>query len=192
MLSSQRTQEPHIQLRSLVRIIRCDVCFSQLIRFLCELSPYAAMYELNWASEFLARRRACSTHIRVARVSRFDRHLRYYSEDRKLASVLSMYSTCGICRRSLPKNRHNAQNAAPNGAAFRSCFATGLPNVAAGGYPPHLLQDIRPVYPVWGRSVGGGSCRACCSWLADMRQPVHHWRPSNSNRWAVHLSIYNQ
>ena len=30
------------------RSILCDVCFSQVMRFLCELSPRATNYELNW------------------------------------------------------------------------------------------------------------------------------------------------
>ena len=46
------------------------------------------------------------------------------------------------------------QNAAPIGAAFRSCIVTGLPNLAAGGYPPHLLQVVRLVYPILGPLCG--------------------------------------
>jgi hypothetical protein len=42
---------------------------------------------------------------------------------------------------------------------FGLAGVTGLPNLTAGGYPPHLLQVVRPVYPFWVRSVGGGSCR---------------------------------
>jgi hypothetical protein len=36
-----------MQLHPLIRSIRCDVCFSQVMRFLYELSPRATMYELN-------------------------------------------------------------------------------------------------------------------------------------------------
>ena len=28
-----------------------------------------------------------------------------------------------------------------------ACIATGLPDLAAGCYSPHLLQVVRPVYP---------------------------------------------
>jgi len=48
MLSPPYTQELYMQLHPLIRSIRCDVCFSQVMRFLCELSPRATMYELNW------------------------------------------------------------------------------------------------------------------------------------------------
>jgi len=132
----------------------------------------------------------------VARVSRFDRQLRYYSEALKLASVLSESWWAGFCGKSelqnLGPNASEAQNAAPNGAASRSCVATGLPNHSAGGCPPHLLQVIRPVYPLRVRSLAVALAGACCSWLTDLRQPVHHWHPSDSNWWAVRTIIYFQ
>jgi hypothetical protein len=49
---------------------------------------------------------------------------------------------------------------------FGLAGATGLPNLAAGGYPPHLLQVVRPVYPFGVRSLAVALAGACCSWLA--------------------------
>jgi hypothetical protein len=73
---------------------------------------------------------------------------------------------------------------------FGLAGVTGLPNFAAGGYPPHLLQVVRPVYPfgsaLWAVALAG----ACCSWLTDIRQPVHHWHATNSNQRAVYLIVY--
>jgi len=63
----------------------------------------------------------------------------------KIGTGSSAVARSNPCRH---KKNAKAQNAAPNGAAFRSCTDTGLPNLSAGGYPPHLLQVIRPVYPL--------------------------------------------
>jgi hypothetical protein len=39
------------------------------------------------------------------------------------------------------------------------------------------------------RSLAVALAGACCSWLTDVRQPVHHWRPTNSNPGAVYTII---
>ncbi len=49
------------------------------------------MYELNWPAISLLGGELALPISGVARVSRFDRQLRYYSEALKLASVLSRY-----------------------------------------------------------------------------------------------------
>lgn len=96
--------------------------------------------------------------IRVARVSRFDRQLRYYSEGLKLASAVSMYSTQAHSAEVGPEKRGKRMGAGriylktrktllqPE-QRFGPALATGLPNLTAGGFPPHLLQDFRPVFP---------------------------------------------
>jgi hypothetical protein len=69
--------------------IRCGRCFSQVVPFLCELSPRTATYELNWPAISLLGGELALPIPRVARVSRFDRQLRYYSQEPPLASGLS-------------------------------------------------------------------------------------------------------
>ena len=155
--------------------IRCDVCFSQVMRFLCELSPRPTMYELNWPASFLARRRACSTHIRVARVSRFDRQLRYYSEAFGLASVLSGYAWGMSLRKTKSALPGEGGRITPGKRKtplrmeqrFGPVQATGLQNDLVDGSPPHLLQVFRPAFPFLGTALlAVVLAGACSSWLA--------------------------
>lgn len=54
--------------------------------FLCELSPGLAKYESELYGDFPLLGGELALPIRVARVSRFDRQLRYYSEELPVAS----------------------------------------------------------------------------------------------------------
>lgn len=132
----------------------------------------------------------------MARVSRFDRQLRYYRVRFRLASVLSGYPKAWIYRE---RHRKNFKCTDPlmcktplrMEQRFGPALATGLPSTLAGGFPPHLLQVIRPVVPFVGSAhLAVALAGACCSWLTDLRQPVHHWHPSNSNWRAVSISVY--
>jgi hypothetical protein len=53
MLEPSYTQEPYIGSIRWSGSIRCGLCFSQVMPFLCELLPRTAKYELNWPAFFL-------------------------------------------------------------------------------------------------------------------------------------------
>ena len=152
------------------------MCFSQVMRFLCELSPRTTMYELNCPAISLLGGELALPN-RVARVSRFDRQLRYYSEALKLASVLSMNSTGLILQGkdlkgfvSWQKITSIRENAAPNGAALRSCICHWPPGICR----PAVLRRtfcrfIRPVSLFRVRSLAVALAGACSTWLTDLR-----------------------
>jgi hypothetical protein len=127
---------------------------------------------------------------RVARVSRFDRQLRYYSEPSKLASVLSMYG------------RAELQNKGNPCKAQKRCSDWSSVSVLHCHWPPESCGRRLSAAPSAGCPAGLpflGFARlavalagACCSWLTDLRQPVHHWQPCSSNQWAVLVFLYYQ
>jgi hypothetical protein len=132
------------------------VCFSQVVRFLCELSPYTAMYELNWAGDFLARRRACSTPngwpASAALIGNSD----------TTAKALSwqVYFRCTGDAEFAENGKHcNVQNAAPIRAAFRSCRCHWPPESCGRRLSAAPSAGCPAGLPFWVRSVGGGSCR---------------------------------
>jgi len=99
----------------------------------------------------------------VARVSRFDRQLRYYSEALKLASVLSESWWAGFCGKS------ELQNLGPNAAesSKRRSKWSGI-SVLRGHWPPESFGRRLSAAPFAGYPAGlpfagplfgGGSCR---------------------------------
>jgi hypothetical protein len=67
--------------------IRCGLCFSQVMPFLCELLPRTAKYELNWPAFSCSAASLLYPNPGGPRQP-LDRQLRYYSEAFPLASVL--------------------------------------------------------------------------------------------------------
>jgi hypothetical protein len=77
--------------------------------------------------------------------------------------------------------------------AFRfRALVTGLPANDGDGWIHRALHRLsQPVC----RFFGGCSRRVSAvfaDWPEFFQQPVHHWHPSNSNRYAVLIAIYFQ
>ena len=182
--------------------IRYGVCFSQVVRFLCELSPYTAMYELNWpAISLLGGELALpipgwpasaalignsDTTAKPASWQVYFRCTRGPILRKSGSNVLGQRRPQTRRRKTLQSSKRRS-----NGAAFWSCIATGLPNLAAGSYPPHLLQVVRRrlpfLGPLWWRWFLPGP--------AVLGLPIYGSRYItgtllNSNRRAVRVVLY--
>lgn len=150
--------------------IRYGVCFSQVVRFLCELSPYTAMYELNWpAISLLGGELALpipgwpasaalignsDTTAKPASWQVYFRCTRGPILRKSGSNVLGQRRPQTRRRKTLQSSKRRS-----NGAAFWSCICHWPPESCGRQLSAAPSAGCPAVYPFWARSVGGGSCR---------------------------------
>ena len=140
---------------------------------------------------------------RVVRVSRSDRQTRYYSERRRCASggpksggVGANVRNQGMQRMATEQGlRSKAQNATRRSGVLRfPCWSLASQQIMAGVEPRAYRRLLRPVFPFraarWADALAGRLL--FCGLAGIFQQPVHHWRPTNSNLHAVHTMLLFQ
>jgi len=153
------------------------------MRFLCELSPYTAMYELDWpAISLLGGELALPISGWPASAALIGN-----SDTTAKPPSWQVYFRCTLRGSFAAKRIQQAlePHLEERSESTKRCSKRSSVSVLHWHWPPEACGRRLSAAPSAGCPAGlpfVGSARlavalagACCSWLTEIRQPVHHW-----------------